>query len=106
MKTNHKLALAVLPSISIDAADGRTIHAQQVKRGPVYLISEANAITDLTAIKKYGEKVPETLTPFDGHYHFIVGGGKAEGPHVTCRGHRTQMTKPSVNVNFALRPAF
>lgn len=78
MKTNHKLALAVLASVSIGVAGGKAIHAQQVKTAPVYLISEADAITDLTAIKKYGEKVPETLAPFNGHYHFVVAGGKAQ----------------------------
>jgi len=78
MKTDHKLALAVLASVSIGVAGGKAIHAQQVKTAPVYLISEADAITDLTAIKKYGEKVPETLAPFNGHYHFVVAGGKAQ----------------------------
>jgi uncharacterized protein (DUF1330 family) len=78
MKRNYKLALAVLASFAIGAAGGRTIHAQQVKTAPVYVISEADAITDPIAIKKYGEKVPETFAPFDGHYHFVVRGGKAQ----------------------------
>jgi uncharacterized protein (DUF1330 family) len=79
MKTNHKLALAMLASGLIGVVGGRTIHAQQAKAPPAYLISEADAITDLAAIKKYGERVPETLTPFNGHYHFIVAGGKSQG---------------------------
>lgn len=79
MKTNHKLALAVLASVSVGAACDRAIHAQQVKTAPAYLISEADTIKDPIAIKEYGGKVPETLVPFDGHYHFIVGGGKPEG---------------------------
>src|SRR6202041_1056960 len=79
MKTNHKLALAVLTSVSLGAASDRAIHAQQVKTAPAYLISEADTIKDLTAIKEYGGKVPGTLAPFDGHYHFIVGGGKPQG---------------------------
>jgi uncharacterized protein (DUF1330 family) len=79
MKTNPKLALAVLVSVLIGAAGGWAIHAQQVNRAPAYLISEANTITDVTAIKKYGEKIPETLAPFNGHYHFVVGGGKTQG---------------------------
>jgi uncharacterized protein (DUF1330 family) len=78
MKTNYKFVLAVLAGLSIGAAGGRAIHAQQVKAPPGYLISEANVITDLTAIKKYGEKIPETLAPFNGHYHFVVGGGKIQ----------------------------
>ena len=78
MKTNHKLALAVLAGVSIGAAVGRAIPAHQAKTAPTYLISEADAITDPTAVKKYGGKVPETLTPFDGQYHFIVAGGKPQ----------------------------
>ena len=78
MKTNHKFVLAVLAGISTGVASGRAIRAQQVKTAPVYLISEADAITDPTAIKKYGEKVPETLAPVNGHYHFVVAGGKAQ----------------------------
>ena len=30
---------------------------------------------DLTGLQKYGEKVGGTLAPFNGHYHFLVGGG-------------------------------
>jgi uncharacterized protein (DUF1330 family) len=78
MKTNHKLVLAVLASVAIGAAGGRMIHAQQVKTAPAYLISEADAITDLVAIKKYGEKVSGTLAPFNGHYRLVVAGGKAQ----------------------------
>ena len=82
MKTNYKLALAVLASLSIGAAGDRAIHAQQVKTAPAYLISEADTIKDLTAIKEYGGKVPETLVPFAGHYHFIVSG---EIGRASCR---------------------
>jgi uncharacterized protein (DUF1330 family) len=78
MKTNHKLALAVLASLVAGATGGRMIHAQQGKTAPAYIISEADAITDPIAIKKYAEKVPETFAPFDGHYHFVVRGGKAQ----------------------------
>lgn len=78
MKVNCKLVLAVLVGVSIGAVGGMTIHAQQVKAPPAYLISEADAITDVTALKKYGEKVGGTLAPFKGHYHFVVGGGKAK----------------------------
>ena len=78
MKTNRILALAVLASVAIGVAGGRAIHAQQSKTPPAYLISEADAITDLTAIQKYGEKVPDTLAPFNGHYRFIVGGDKIQ----------------------------
>jgi uncharacterized protein (DUF1330 family) len=78
MKTNLKLALSVLVSLVIGAAGDRMIHAQQVKTAPAYVISEADAITDPIAIKKYAEKVPETFAPFEGHYHFVIRGGKAQ----------------------------
>jgi uncharacterized protein (DUF1330 family) len=86
MKTNNKLALAVLAGVSISAAVVRAMPTQQVKTEPTYLISEADTIMDVTAVKKYGEKVPETLAPFEGRYHFIVAGGKpqaldGEAPH-------------------------
>jgi len=78
MKVNSKLVLAVLVSLSAGGVGGMIIHAQQIKTPPAYLISEADVITDLSAAKKYGEKVGETLAPFKGHYHFVVGGGKAQ----------------------------
>jgi uncharacterized protein (DUF1330 family) len=49
-----------------------------MKTPPVYLISEADAITDAAALKTYGAKVQETLAPFNGYYHFVVAGGKTE----------------------------
>ncbi len=42
MKTNLKLALAVLAGVSIGAAGARTIHAQQVKAPPAYVIAEVD----------------------------------------------------------------
>lgn len=78
MKTNCKYTLAVLAGVLIGIAGARAIHAQQVKPVPAYVISEADVITDPTAVEKYGEKVSETLAPFNGHYHFVVAGGKAQ----------------------------
>jgi uncharacterized protein (DUF1330 family) len=78
VKSNYKLLIGVVAGVLVGAA-GNAIHGQQVKTPPVYLISEADAITDLTAIKEYGAKVNETLAPFNGHYHFVVRGGKTEG---------------------------
>jgi uncharacterized protein (DUF1330 family) len=67
MKTNHKLALAALAGISIGVAGAVAIQAQQVKTPPGYVIAEVE-VTDLPAVQKYGEKVPETLAPFNHHY--------------------------------------
>src|SRR5580658_7946304 len=74
MTTNWKPALAVLTGVLIGVGGARAMHAGQVTPPPAYLISEVDAM-DLTRLQKYGEKVPDTLAPFNGHYHFIVGGG-------------------------------
>jgi len=78
VKSNYKLIVAVLAGILVGAAGKSAIHGEQVKTLPVYIISEADAITDATAIRNYGAKVQETLAPFNGHYHFVVAGGKVE----------------------------
>jgi len=78
MRSNYRLAMAVLASTSIGAAGGMAIHAQQVKTPTAYVISEADLITDLTGIKKYGEKVGDTLAPFKGHCHLVVAGAQAQ----------------------------
>jgi uncharacterized protein (DUF1330 family) len=75
MKTNHKLALAVLAGVLIGVAGARAIHAQQVKTPPAYVIAEVD-VTDRTTMQKYGEKVPETLAPFIHRY--LVRGGKTQ----------------------------
>jgi len=75
MKTNHKLAVAVLAGISIGAAGAHALRAQQVKATPGYIIAEMD-VTDPDTFKKYAEKVPATVTSFDGHY--LVRGGKIQ----------------------------
>ena len=74
MKTNHKLALAVLVGVLIGVAGATVIHAQQAKVPPAYVISEVDELQDLPTLQKYGAKVEETLAPFN--HHFIVRGGK------------------------------
>lgn len=44
----------------------------------VYLIAEIETIADATALKEYGAKVAETLTPFNGHYRIMARGSKIE----------------------------
>jgi uncharacterized protein (DUF1330 family) len=78
VKSSYKLLAAVIAGLYIGAAGNSVIHGAQVKTSPACVISEAEAITDSAAIKNYGAKVPETLAPFKGHYHFVVAGGKAE----------------------------
>jgi hypothetical protein len=67
MKTNCKLALAVLAGVLISTAGARLIHAQQVKTPPAYVIAEVE-ITDPVTLKKYSEKAPQIVASFDGHY--------------------------------------
>src|SRR6266700_3535505 len=73
MKANHKLALAVLFGITIGGAGVASIHARQMKTAPGYVVAEVD-VTDPATFQKYGEKVPGTLAPFNGHY--IIRGGK------------------------------
>jgi uncharacterized protein (DUF1330 family) len=67
MKANYKLAVAWLAGVSIGFAGAMAIQAQQVKTPPGYVIAEVE-VTDLAAMQKYGEKVPETLAPFNHQY--------------------------------------
>jgi len=77
MNTNGKLALAVVAGISIGAMGVLAIHAQEAKTPPAYLIAETE-VTDRAAFQKYAEKVPETLAPFRGSFHYVVRGGKTQ----------------------------
>ena len=47
---------------------------RQVALQPAFLVSEVDSV-DMTGIQKYGEKNLATLAPFNGHYHFVIGGG-------------------------------
>jgi len=76
VKSSYKFSIALLAGLLAGAAVDRAIHGQQVKPTPVYVISEADTITDSAAVKDYGSKV--LAAPFEGHYHFVVAGGKTE----------------------------
>jgi uncharacterized protein (DUF1330 family) len=78
VKSNFKLLIALLAGILAGAAGKSAMQGQQMKTPPVYVISEADTITDATAVKNYGAKVDETLVPFNGHYHFVAVAGKVE----------------------------
>jgi len=67
MRTNHKFALGALAGALIGAAGAHAIHAQQAKVPPAYVVAEVE-VTDPANMQKYGEKVPETLAPFNHHY--------------------------------------
>lgn len=75
MKTHLKLALAVLAGVLIGVAGARAIHAQRAKTPPGYVIAEVE-ITDPTTLQKYGEKAPQIVASFNGHY--VVRGGDVQ----------------------------
>ncbi len=75
MKTNLKLALAVLAGVSIGIAGAGAMRAQQASTPPGYVIAEVD-VTDPTGIQKYVDRIPETLAPFNHHY--VVRGGKIQ----------------------------
>lgn len=76
MKSNYKLLIGVVAGALVGAAGNESIHGQQAKTAPVFVISEADAIMDPIALKEYAMKAPETLAPFNGH--LVVRGGKTE----------------------------
>jgi uncharacterized protein (DUF1330 family) len=76
VKSNHKVFIGIVAGLFVGAAAQNAIRGQQAKNPPAYVISEVDAITDPTALKKYAAKAPETLAPFNGH--FVVRGGKTE----------------------------
>jgi uncharacterized protein (DUF1330 family) len=91
MKTNYKLALAVLAGVPIGVAAAQAIHAQFEKTSPAYVIAEIEKdptkTEDPAAARKYAEETPKTLAPFNAQY-LVRGGGKiqtVEGD--TPRGH-------------------
>jgi len=67
MKTNCKLALAVLAGALIGSAGTMAIHAEQTKSAPGYVIAEVD-VHDPAMMDKYGSQVPATLAPFNHHY--------------------------------------
>lgn len=74
---NGNLALAVLAGMSIGSVIVMAVHAQEAKTPPTYLIAETE-VSDRAAFQKYAEKVPETLAPFKGSFHYVVRGGKTQ----------------------------
>lgn len=71
------LALAALAGFAIGAVSIMASHAQEPKAPPAYLIAETE-VTDRAAFQNYAEKVPGTLAPFKGSFHFVVRGGKTQ----------------------------
>jgi uncharacterized protein (DUF1330 family) len=75
MKPNHKLVLGILSGIGLGVAGATTIHAQQAKVAPGYVVAEVE-VSDTATFAKYAAAVPGTLAPFNAKY--LVRGGKME----------------------------
>lgn len=73
MGVYSRFALVLLTGVLIGVSGGRLIHAQQAKTAPGYVIAEIE-VTDPATLQKYGEKAPQILASFNGHY--VVRGGK------------------------------
>jgi len=75
MESAKNLVLQLLTSTVIVAAGGGA-SAQQARPAPGYVIAEVE-VTDAAAMQKYGEKVPATLAPFQGHFRYLIRTGNA-----------------------------
>jgi uncharacterized protein (DUF1330 family) len=73
MKTNFKLASAVLLGALIGAAGATVMHARQMKMLPGYVVAEVD-VTDPATFKQYADKTPGTVAQYGGHY--VIRGGK------------------------------
>ena len=73
MRVNWRFALVLLTGVLIGVSGARLIHAQQTKAPPAYVIAEVE-VTDPATLQKYGEKAPQIVASFNGHY--VVRGGK------------------------------
>jgi uncharacterized protein (DUF1330 family) len=72
MEANLRLLFAALVGVSIGVVCAMVIRAQQAKVPPGYVIAEVE-VTDPATMKKYVEKIPETLAPFNHHYVVLDG---------------------------------
>jgi uncharacterized protein (DUF1330 family) len=67
MGAKQKLTVAALAGVLAGVVGSVTIRADQAKTTPGYVIAEVD-VSDPALMQKYGEKVPETLAPFNHHY--------------------------------------
>jgi uncharacterized protein (DUF1330 family) len=65
MKTNHKLAIALVAGVAIGGAVIQGLHAQATP--PAYVVVDISDITDPQGFKAIPPG-PETLAPFGGRY--------------------------------------
>ena len=75
MTTTCKLVLAAVAGTLMGVVGAAAIQTRQPSAAPGYFVAEIE-VTDPSAMRHYGEKVPETLAPFNHHY--VVRGGKPQ----------------------------
>jgi uncharacterized protein (DUF1330 family) len=73
--TTHRIMLTAAVGAAIGAVGALAIQGPRRKSAPGYFVAEIE-VTDPSAMRKYGERVPETLAPF--HHHYVVRGGKPQ----------------------------
>jgi uncharacterized protein (DUF1330 family) len=67
MKSNHKLAIALVAGVAVGGAVIQGLHAQAAP--PVFVVVDISAINDPEGFKAIIPKAgPETLVPFGGKY--------------------------------------
>ena len=67
MKSNHKLAIALVAGVAVGGAVIQGLHAQATP--PAYVVVDISDITDPEGFKAIPPKSgPETLAPFGGRY--------------------------------------
>jgi len=67
MKSNHKIAVALVAGVAIGGAVMQGLHAQAA--APAYVVTYISDITDPEGFKALPPKAgPETLAPFGGKY--------------------------------------
>ena len=72
-RVNCRIALVLLAGILIGVAGARLVQAQRTRTAPAYVIAEVE-VNDPTTLQKYGEKAPQIVASFNGHY--VVRGGR------------------------------
>jgi len=80
LKVSNQLALSGVVGVCVGAAVLQTIHAQQTRPPPAYLIAEVekdpSKPQDPEAARRYADEAPKSLFPFGGWY--VVRGGRVQ----------------------------
>ncbi|HEY1905239.1 MAG TPA: DUF1330 domain-containing protein [Myxococcaceae bacterium] len=64
-------------AVAVIGASGGGSGVQAARTAPGYVIAEVE-VTDAAAMQSYGARVPGTLAPFKGRFHYLVRTGTAK----------------------------